>query len=137
MTTYNIPGKAGSYRLHPDGRVEVVRTDGGEPHQAKDAPPAVAPEDSFLYRFADAVSKRLIEIQQRIIALEKQLKTERKGFYYRGVFTEGESYEEGDFATHGGGLWACLEPTTTRPGTSEHWQLAVEAGRPGRDARAG
>lgn len=78
-----------------------------------------------LFEVRDALRERLAQAEARIAALEG----ERKGFYYRGTWGEGESYDEGDFVTDHGSMWACLAPTTTRPGTSDAWQLAVKSGR--------
>lgn len=81
------------------------------------------------------VERRQEDFERRLRALELRFESERKGFFYRGTFAAGETYEEGDFVTDHGGLWHCNSPTTARPGTSDAWQLAVKAGRPGRDAR--
>lgn len=73
--------------------------------------------------------RRADDLERRLAALERRLESERKGFYYRGTYAEGESYEEGDFVTDHGSMWACLTATKARPGTSDDWQLAVKAGR--------
>ncbi|CAA2106021.1 phage portal protein [Variovorax paradoxus] len=55
---------------------------------------------------------------------------------YRGVFREGETYEQGDTVTWGGSLWFCNEPTADKPlDGSRTWQLAAKRGRDGKDAR--
>jgi hypothetical protein len=54
---------------------------------------------------------------------------------YKGVHRDGEEYEAHDTVTWGGSVWACKEATTDKPGASEHWQLAVKAGRAGKDLR--
>lgn len=57
---------------------------------------------------------------------------------YRGVFRDGEAYEQGDTVTWGGSLWFCNEPTTDKPlDGSKTWQLAAKRGRDGKDARDG
>jgi len=53
---------------------------------------------------------------------------------YRGVFKEAEPYEVGDLVTWAGSLWHCNEPKGLKPGVPDSgWQLAVKAGRPGKD----
>jgi hypothetical protein len=51
------------------------------------------------------------------------------GLEYHGVWQEGEEYSVGSFVTLNGGIWFCLEKTTSRPGTGGAWQLACKAGR--------
>ena len=46
---------------------------------------------------------------------------------YRGTWTNGVLYRRGNFATHGGSCWSCLEDTTTAP-PGAAWQLAVKRG---------
>ncbi len=54
---------------------------------------------------------------------------------YRGVFKETGTYERGDLVTWAGSMWHCDEPKGLKPGAPESgWQLAVKAGRPGKDA---
>jgi hypothetical protein len=50
---------------------------------------------------------------------------------YKGVFREGEEYEQGDTVTWGGSLWHCQEPTREKPAESgvKSWRLAVKKGR--------
>jgi len=78
---------------------------------------------------AGKTEKKLEALERRLAALEQRLDSERKGFFYRGTWAAGESYEQHDFVTDGGSMWCCLAPTATRPGTSDDWQLAVKAGR--------
>lgn len=55
---------------------------------------------------------------------------------YHGVFVEGKQYAAQDAVTFGGSVWiAKTDAPTGKPGTSLDWQLAVKAGRPGRDGR--
>lgn len=57
---------------------------------------------------------------------------------YRGVYTEGKTYERGDGTTWGGSEWHCNEPTTTKPGEgSKSWTLKVKRGRDGKDGKDG
>ena len=53
---------------------------------------------------------------------------------YRGIFSEGETYGKGDMVTWGGSCWHCSAETTDKPGSSDHWQLAVKKGQNGRHA---
>lgn len=84
---------------------------------------------AFLAERLALAEQRTDDLERRLLAFERRLESERKGFYYRGTWGEGESYDEGDFVTDHGSMWACLAPTTTRPGTSDAWQLAVKSGR--------
>lgn len=58
---------------------------------------------------------------------------------YRGVFSEGKSYEPGDMVTWAGSLYACRQATDTKPGdgTNPAWSLAAKRGANGRDGRDG
>jgi hypothetical protein len=65
----------------------------------------------------------------------KQLETATAfPFKYRGVWKQGP-YRMNESATYKGCLWIALVSTETKPGESRHWQLAVKAGRDGKDAR--
>ena len=63
----------------------------------------------------------------RIAELEQ-----RKGFNYRGLWSDHEQYGADDFATYNGSVWHCRETTRQRPGDGSAWTLAVKHGR---DAR--
>lgn len=53
---------------------------------------------------------------------------------YRGIYTEGKSYEPGDCVTWAGSEWHCNEVTATRPGAGgTAWTLKVKRGRDGKD----
>jgi hypothetical protein len=53
---------------------------------------------------------------------------------YKGVWTEGSSYREGNTVTFGGSGWVCMKSDTTeKPGTGSDWILAIKKGRDGRD----
>jgi collagen type III alpha len=57
---------------------------------------------------------------------------------YRGVFSDGKTYERGDVATWGGSVWHCNSETNEKPGDgSKNWTLAVKKGRDGRDGKDG
>jgi integrin beta 3 len=57
---------------------------------------------------------------------------------YRGVWTEGRTYEPGDGVTWSGSEWHCQTTTTTKPGEgSKAWTLKVKRGRDGKDGKDG
>jgi len=56
---------------------------------------------------------------------------------YREVFVDGKRYEPGDVVTWGGSMWCAKEATAAKPGTSREWQLAVKAGREGKQGPEG
>lgn len=83
----------------------------------------------FVARKLEPLEQRNADLERRLTALERRLESEKRRFFYRGVFVEGETYQEHDFATLGGALWCCLvDGTSDRPGTSDRWQLAVKSG---------
>lgn len=47
---------------------------------------------------------------------------------YRGVFSDGQTYQKNDGVTWGGCMWFANETTTDKPGT-DAWRLAVKKGR--------
>lgn len=51
---------------------------------------------------------------------------------YRGVYSDGKAYEQGDMVTWGGSVWHANEATTGKPEISKAWQLAVKHGREGK-----
>lgn len=56
---------------------------------------------------------------------------------YRGVFKDGQSYDQGDLVTWAGSMWHCDEPTTAKPGEgASGWTLAVKRGRDGQDRKS-
>ena len=55
---------------------------------------------------------------------------------YRGVFTDGKTYELGDVTTWGGSTWHCQKATISKPGDgATDWQLVTKRGRDGRDGQ--
>lgn len=68
------------------------------------------------------VAKSVAPLSTRLATIEA-----RGELAYRGVWTNGVLYRRGNFATHGGSVWACLEDTVTAP-PGAHWQLAVKRG---------
>jgi hypothetical protein len=79
----------------------------------------------YVDRSFDAYAKRIEALEQA-----------QSAFQYRGVWRADESYRQNNFATFGGGLWvAKIDSTGLKPGDNNSaWQLAVKAGRDGRDA---
>jgi hypothetical protein len=93
--------------------------------------------DQLVSSFKDE-RKFLQDAFQRVDALEKRaLELERRAenLKYVGVHKDGSAYDTGNFVTHAGSTWHCNEPTTSRPGTSKSWTLAVKRGTDGKDAR--
>ncbi len=57
---------------------------------------------------------------------------------YRGVWTEGKTYDAGDGVTWAGSEWHCQTTTATKPGDgSKAWTLKVKRGRDGKDGQDG
>lgn len=55
---------------------------------------------------------------------------------YKGVYRDGETYDEHDNVTWAGSQWTSTKAgNTDKPGSSDAWQLTVKAGRPGKDLR--
>jgi hypothetical protein len=46
---------------------------------------------------------------------------------WRGVYSAGHKYLPNDQVTRSGSLWICLAETTTAPGSSSAWVLAVKS----------
>lgn len=84
------------------------------------------------------VEKALGRRDQRLEVLEKRvsdIELQTKNFRYTGTWEAGRTYARGNFTTFAGSVWSCRRDTTTRPGDGDAWQLAVKAGRDGRDLR--
>jgi hypothetical protein len=103
-----------------------------------DRQPATISDARKLYRetmiHADIVGEALVfyvkELSKRIKALE-----ERPDLKYRGIWSEGEDYDEASFVTHQGSLWiAKVKSKGVRPGDGACWQLCAKKGRDGRHA---
>lgn len=87
--------------------------------------------ESIQSKSADAETL-LLNLTQQAPDIEKRLQhVEGKAKHmvaYGGVWQPGE-FQKGSCVTLGGSLWICKETTTEKPGTSEHWQLAVKKGK--------
>lgn len=55
----------------------------------------------------------------------------------RGFWKDGIQAKQGDGMTCGGSYWIAKQDTTEKPGTSDHWRLAVKKGRDGSDGKDG
>lgn len=82
---------------------------------------------TFMMSFADtaATTIGLAALFDRINAVEDKVKE----FKYCGVWQRAAEYKHGNFVTFEGAVWHCNKATTTKPGTSEDWTLAVKSGR--------
>ncbi len=60
---------------------------------------------------------------------------------YRGVWSEGKTYERGDSVTFGGHTWIAKDDTAVKPdftpASAKCWTLSVKAGRDGREGKPG
>ena len=55
---------------------------------------------------------------------------------YRGVYTEGTTYDLGDVTTWAGSSWHCQTATMSKPGDgSADWVLMTKRGRDGKDGK--
>lgn len=59
------------------------------------------------------------------------------GIVDRGVFRQGEEYEQGDATTFGGSLFIAQRKTKDKPETSDAWRLATKRGRDGAKGEPG
>jgi hypothetical protein len=70
------------------------------------------------------------ELGTKIAALEARI----EAFSFKGAWTEGKQYKQGNFVSHGGAIFHCELDTTSKPGSGAGWVLAVARGRDGRDS---
>jgi hypothetical protein len=82
------------------------------------------------------IADRIAALESRVEELER-----RPTLRYLGVWTVDRAYTPGDFVTYAGSLWACsVACVGVKPGkitnSPSRWQLAVKAGRDGRDVRS-
>lgn len=75
--------------------------------------------------------QRQLSLKAALASGNEEVKTiDIPAIIYKEVYKAGESYERGDCVTWAGSLWMCLKDTDQKPGAgSEHWKLAVKAGR--------
>lgn len=62
----------------------------------------------------------------------KEFRHVTRAMIWRGVFDSNRTYLPGDVATWKGSLWHCNKEIAGKIG-SDHWSLAVKAGRDGKD----
>lgn len=79
----------------------------------------------------EMTSARTRELEARIRGLEAR----PAALSYGGTWASGQESRKGVFYTDRGAMWYCKESTRDRPGESDCFQLAVKAGRDGKDAR--
>jgi hypothetical protein len=48
---------------------------------------------------------------------------------YRGIWEPNVTYPKATTVTYNGAMWFARQETTDKPGTGDHWQLCVKAGR--------
>jgi integrin beta 3 len=67
-------------------------------------------------------------------ATVKEFTLQIPALIYRGVYTEGKTYDLGDVTTWAGSSWHCQKATMSKPGEgSDGWQLMTKRGRDGKD----
>jgi hypothetical protein len=92
--------------------------------------PITAEEVSSLTRSIALAIKRKVDelVDKRVAALEKRIaELESAKLKYLGIWKAGPAeYRHGNIVTHGGVLWHCWKSTTTRPGTSDDWQMMLK-----------
>lgn len=81
----------------------------------------------------DVVIDRVIE---RLVAMGDQWRgKDGTSIIYRGVWSQGETYELGNAATFGGSLWIKVDAGDEKPGDGKTWKLAVKKGRDARKTK--
>jgi hypothetical protein len=75
--------------------------------------------------------------RQEIAPLLRRIEElEKRGIEYRGIYQRSCEYRRGSMITHDGNLWCCITDAEVNESPGSHpskWQLAVKAGRDGRD----
>src|SRR5262245_54585355 len=91
----------------------------------------------FLQRLGNFIGEKSLEVDTRISILEDRIRQleSTPTLKYLGVHVPGREYSEGEFVTAAGSVWFCKRTTTTNPGSSHDWQLAVKRGDKGKDAK--
>jgi hypothetical protein len=132
---------AGTEEAVADRMVDAIKEAlAGDPQHFDEMAQAYAEMPGLLAVVAMTAASALFEVvaksRARIAAIEQR----PKGLQYLGVWTRGTDYSPGDVTTDRGAMWVCKTATTDRPGDlrlggETHWQLAVKAGRDGRDRK--
>lgn len=128
------PGKDGEKGIDgKDGRDGRDAIDGKDGRDGRDGKDGIASRDELNALVNAEVEKRLSDTVQKAVdaaigALPLML--------YKGVWSEGTGYREGNTVTFGGSGWVCMKSDTQeKPGTGSDWTLAIKKGRDGRDAK--
>lgn len=80
----------------------------------------------------DLLLHHLKALQDRVVALEAR----PPSLKYCGTWAASDSYVSGDVVTHSGAMWVGLAPNCKgKPSESRDWQLCVQRGRDGKNAR--
>lgn len=125
------PGPAGAIgEIGPQGKSGIDGRDGRDGKDGKDGKDGIASIDQMKQLITEGIQAALPAMVDKTIT---EMFARSPKLEYRGVFSEGETYERGNFATFGGSLWHANQNTKDRPGTSDAWTLAVKKGRDGRD----
>ncbi len=75
------------------------------------------------------------KLNAQLAALQDRIGiVEMKGITYRGTYQRSAEYKRGEMTTHRGSMWSAVKSTSDEPGKTASWQLAVKAGRDGKDA---
>ena len=72
-----------------------------------------------------------LKIGERVVSRETTLAIPLD----RGVYKSGMEAKAGDGVTYAGSFWIAQRDTTTMPGKSDDWRLAVKRGQDGKDLR--
>jgi integrin beta 3 len=114
---------------------EIVGKDGRDGEPGKDG------RDGFGFDDMDVAvldDDRTIELSFRRGDEVKAFALKWPTMIYRGVWSEGQTYQPGDVVTWGGSAHVAEEETTAKPETKGGaWRLAVKRGRDGKDAKVG
>ncbi len=115
--------------------------DGKDGRDGKDADVIVrGMVDGFELMFSPEDPRVLIARSVLPGGIVKEATTRIPLVIYLGIFKASEEYQQGDMVTHDGSVWHCnAEKTSSIPGKSEDWQLAVKSvrGKDGKDGRPG
>lgn len=123
LVTATIEEVTATYERQLEGlRARVVLLEGQLTGRKSAAPVGVDLADRLAAATRTYVARTVAPLAERLAAIEG-----RGELVYRGVWTAGVLYQRGNFATHGGSCWACIQDTTTTP-PGAAWVLAVKRG---------
>jgi hypothetical protein len=101
----------------------------------KNLPPIIEGLSGSIARFLKPMQARIAELE-KVTAEMQAAQAKSLADFYRGVWQPAGRYERGDVVTWQGGMWIAFRSTETKPGDGDSgWQLAVKAGRDGRNAK--